>query len=184
MCQLRVSWQGLSATRKEDLQFIEQRFLGLAFVICRKAFHANSNQCLRPTPIEDLISTAHATVSLKKGLCIIDLLFVQRQKTLSATPLERSLVVGSVCDEIFCGSEQKPTEPAFLPIDAGIDFVLDQMGKKALREILGIMHGVSTAAHETVKRCPIVLAKLRNRSLRHLRLTQASSRRQNYAPVR
>ena len=80
---------------------------------------------------------------------------------MSAAAFERSLAVGSVRKEIFHGSEQKRTEPAFLPIDASVDFVLDQVGEKALREILRIVHGVSAAAHETVKRRPIVLAKLR-----------------------
>src|SRR5262252_3709248 len=184
MCQLSVCWWGLSAACKKDLQFIEQRLLGVTFVLSRELFHTNSDQGLRPTAIEELIAVAHATVSLKKRLCILDLLFVQRQKTLSTAALQRSFTVGRVYEEVFGRSEQKPTKPAFLPIDPGVNSMLNQVCEKTLCEILGVMHGVSSAAHETVKRCPINLAKLPKGSLRYLRLSQASSRGQNHAPLR
>ena len=61
--------------------------------------------------------------------------------------------------------------------------MFDQVSEKALREILRIVHGVSAAAHETVKRRPIGLAKLRQRGVRNLRFGLASSRRENHAPV-
>src|SRR5215472_9783060 len=130
------------------------------FVLCGEPFHSSSNQGFRPTAIEELIAVAYATVSLKKPLCILDLLFVQRQKTLSTAALKRSFAVGSVHEEVFDRSEQKPAEPAFLLVDPSIDSVFDEVGEKTLREILGVMHGVSAAAHETVKRCPISFAQL------------------------
>src|SRR5262249_45372629 len=105
------------------------------------------------------------------------------QKTLATAALQRSVAVGSVYEEVFDRSEQKPTEPAFLPVDPGVNSVLDQVGEKTLCEILCVMHGVSSTAHETVKGCPINLAKLRKGSLRHLRLSQASSRCENHAPL-
>src|SRR5439155_2982603 len=71
----------------------------------------------------------------------------------------------------------------FLPIDAGVDFTFDKVGEKALREVLRIMHGVAAAAHETVKRRPISLAKLRERGMRNLRCGLASPSRDNHAPV-
>jgi hypothetical protein len=40
--------------------------------------------------------------------------------------------------------------------------VLQQVREKALREILRIVHGISAATYETVKRRPIGLAKLRS----------------------
>jgi len=49
---------------------------------------------------------------------------------------------------------------------------------------LRIFHGVPAAAHETVKRRPIGLAKLRQRSLRNLRFGLAFPSRDNDAPVR
>jgi hypothetical protein len=57
----------------------------------------------------------------------------------------------------------------FRAIGARVDLMLDQVGEKALCEILRIFHGVPAAAHETVKRRPIGLAKLRERILRNLR---------------
>src|SRR5260370_22954512 len=62
--------------------------------------------------------------------------------------------------------------------------MLDQVGEKALCEILRIFHGVPAAAHETVKRRPIGLAKLRERSPRNLRFGLAFRSRDNHAPVR
>ncbi len=61
--------------------------------------------------------------------------------------------------------------------------MFDHVREKTLREILRIMHGITAAAHKTVKRRPIGLAKLRERGLRKLRFGMASPRRQNHAPV-
>ena len=100
-------------------------------------------------------------MSLEKRLRIFDLLFMQRKKNLSAAAFERPSALGSMRKEIFHGSKQKRTEPALLPIDASVYFVFDQVSEKALRQILRIVHGVSASAHETIKRYPIYLAKLR-----------------------
>jgi len=86
--------------------------------------------------------------------------------------------------EIFQRGEQERTEPAFLSIDAGIDFVFDQISEKALREILRIIDAIATASYETVKRCPIGLAKLRERRFRNHRLGLASPSRKNRTPMR
>ena len=59
----------------------------------------------------------------------------------------------------------------------------DQVREEALREILCVMHGVTAGAHETVKRRPIGLAKLRERGLRNLRVGLAFSGRENHAPT-
>ena len=109
---------------------------------------------------------------------------MQRQKVLSATALERLLAVGKVREEIFQRGKKKRSKPAFLPIDTFVDFVFDQVGEKALREILRIVHAVSAATHETVQRRPVSLAKLRKRGLRNRRFCLASPRRENRAPVR
>ena len=122
-------------------------------------------------------------MNLEKRFRIFDLLFMQREKRLSAAAFERPFAVGSVPKKIFHGSKQKRTEPAFLPIDALVDFVFDQVGKKALGEILRIVHGVPAAAHETIERRPIDLAKLRERGLRNLRVGLAFSGRENHAPM-
>ena len=62
--------------------------------------------------------------------------------------------------------------------------MFDQVREKALRQILRIVHRESAAAHETVKRRPIGLAKLRERSVRNLRFGLAFPSRDNHAPVR
>ena len=100
-------------------------------------------------------------MSLEKRLRIFDLLFMQRKKNLSATAFERPFAVGSVREKIFQGGKQKRTELALLSIDASVYLVFDQVREKALRQILRIVHGVSASAHETIKRRPIYLAKLR-----------------------
>src|SRR6266852_1647997 len=61
--------------------------------------------------------------------------------------------------------------------------MFDQVREKALREILRIFHGVPAAAHETVKRRPIGLAKFRERGLRNFRFGLSSCRREHRAPV-
>ena len=61
--------------------------------------------------------------------------------------------------------------------------MFDQVSEKALREVLRVMHGVAAAAHETVKRRPIGLAKLRERDLRNLRFGLTSPRGDNHAPM-
>ena len=57
------------------------------------------------------------------------------------------------------------------------------VGKETLREILCVMYGVPTTPHETVKRCPITLAKLRQRGTPHLRFGFASPSREHHAPM-
>jgi hypothetical protein len=122
-------------------------------------------------------------VILENRFRLFDLLFMQRQQTLSAAALKRPFAIGSIRQEISQRGQQKRTEPAFLPIDALVDFVFDQVGKKALREILRVVHGVSAAAHETVERRPIGLAKLRERCVRNLWFGLTSPRRENHTPV-
>src|SRR5437773_11035220 len=120
---------------------------------------------------------------MEKRFRLFDLLFMQRQKILSATPLERPFTIRSVREKIFQGSEQKRTEPAFLPINAGVNFMFDEVSEKALREILRIVHAVAAAAHKTVKRRPISLAKLGERGLRNLRFGLGFPRREDHAPM-
>ena len=101
-----------------------------------------------------------------------------------ATTFEGALAIRSVGEEIFQGREQKGTELTFLSIDARVDFALNQIGEKALRKILRVVHGVAAAAHEIVKRRPISLAKLRKGGARKLRFGLTSSRCEHHAPVR
>ena len=61
--------------------------------------------------------------------------------------------------------------------------MFQQISEKALREILRIVHSVPAAAHETVKRRPIYLAKLRERGLGNFRFCLASAGRQNHGPL-
>jgi hypothetical protein len=77
-----------------------------------------------------------------------------------AAALERLLAVISVPQEILQGGQQKGSELAFLSIDARVDLVFDQISKKTLGQVLGIVHGVPAAAHESIKRRPIDLAQL------------------------
>jgi hypothetical protein len=118
-----------------------------------------------------------ATPSPPPGLRAEAKNFVHRHASMSVLCRQRRR-------ENFLRRRAKRTEPAFLPIRAGVDFMFEQVSEKALCEILRIFHGVSAAAHETVKRRPINLAKLRERSLRNLRFGLAFPSRDNHAPVR
>src|SRR5436190_20983721 len=61
--------------------------------------------------------------------------------------------------------------------------MFQQVSKKALREILSIMYGVSATTHETVKRRPIDLAKLGQCGARNIRFGFGSPGREHYAPM-
>src|SRR4029453_1890605 len=177
--QLSVRRWRASATAKESPQFLEELLLGFTFVICREPFQCSGDQRSCPAAIEDSIFATRRTMSLEKRIRIFYLLCMQRKKILSAAAFERPFAVASVRKKIFHGSKQKRTESALLPIDANIYFVFDQVLEKALRQILRIVHDVSAAAHEAVKRRPIYLAKPRQRGLRNFRFRLASSRREN-----
>ena len=97
---------------------------------------------------------------LEKRLRCFDPLFIQRQKVLSAAAFEGSFASASVCQKIFERNKHKRTEPALRAIDSGVNLTFDQISEKTLGEILRIVHSVTAAAHETVERRPISLAKL------------------------
>jgi hypothetical protein len=101
----------------------------------------------------------------------------------AAATFERPRAIISIRQKIFERGEQKRTEPALLPIDPDVNLMLDQVSKKILREILRVFHAVAATANKTVKRCPIGLAKLRERGLRNLGFGLTSPRRENHAPV-
>jgi hypothetical protein len=79
--------------------------------------------------------------------------------------------------------EQERTELSPLGIGTRMDFVLDQMPKKTLRQVLGIVHGIAAIADIRVERRPVGLAKLGQRSVRDLRLCLSFARRDDHAPV-
>ena len=103
---------------------------------------------------------------------------------MSAATFQAVFAIRSVGQEIFQAREQKGTELTFLPIDARVDFALNQIRKKALCKILRVIHGVAAAAHEIVKRRPISLAKLRKGGARKLGFGLTTSRCEHHAPVR
>ena len=103
---------------------------------------------------------------------------------MSAATFQAVFAIRSVGQEIFQAREQKGTELTFLPIDARVDFALNQIRKKALCKILRVIHGVAAAAHEIVKRRPISLTKLCKRGARKLGFGLTSSRCEHHAPVR
>src|SRR5437762_6275514 len=105
--QLSVNRWRTGAPGKKNPQFVEELLLALTFVICREPFQSSGNQCFRPTTIEDLIFIACGSVILEKRFRLFDLLFMQRQKTLSATTLERVFAVGSIREEIFQRGQQE-----------------------------------------------------------------------------
>src|SRR5438552_4237132 len=92
-------------------------------------------------------------------------------------------VVVGVGEEILERGKQKRSELALLPIGARVDLVFDQISEKALREVLRIVHRIPAAAHESVKRRPVGLAKLSERGLSDLRFGLAFSGRENHAPM-
>ena len=77
---------------------------------------------------------------------------------------QRVFAIASICDEMFQRSEQKSTELPFLWIGARITAFLDQVGEKALRQVLRILASVSFIAQENVERAPIGLAQFRERT--------------------
>jgi hypothetical protein len=60
---------------------------------------------------------------------------------------------------MFQCAEEKRTEPPFLRIGVRISAILDQVGEKALRQILRILASVSLFAQENVHWAPIKLAQ-------------------------
>jgi hypothetical protein len=120
---------------------------------------------------------------LEKRFGRIDLPVVERQKNLSATAFERLLAIVGVGQEILQRRQQERSELPLLPICARKGFVFDQVAEKTLRQILCVMHRVAAAAHKTVKRRPIGLAKLCERSMRNFRSGMALPGRENKAPM-
>ena len=82
------------------------------------------------------------------------------------------------------GRKQERPEFSLLSIRPQMDFVLDQIRKKTLRQILGIVHGIAATAHISVERRPVGLAKLGQGGARDLRVCLGFSRRNNHAPLR
>src|SRR5215813_8396119 len=95
----------------------------------------------------------------EKGFRFFNLLFMEWKEILSAATFERARAVRLVRQKIFQRGKQERAELTFLPVDPSVNFMFQQMCEKALREILCIVHGVSTPAHETVKWRPIGSAK-------------------------
>src|SRR5947199_10485205 len=93
-------------------------------------------------------------------------------------------VVVGVGEEILERGKQKRSELAFLSIYPRVDFLFNQISEKALRQVLRIVHGIPAAAHESVKRGPIGLAKLSQRPARDFRRSLAFPGRDNHAPMR
>jgi hypothetical protein len=73
-------------------------------------------------------------------------------------------MIASICDEMFQCGQEKSTEPPFLPIGVRMTPVLDQVGEKALRQILRILVSVTFLAQENVEWAPINLAQFRERT--------------------
>jgi hypothetical protein len=73
-------------------------------------------------------------------------------------------MIARVGDEIFERNKEKRTEPPLLAIGVRITAVFDQVGKKALRQILRILASISLFAQEKVQRTPINLAQFRERT--------------------
>src|SRR6266404_1802158 len=92
-------------------------------------------------------------------------------------------VVVGVGEEILERGKQKRSELALLSIYPRVDFLFNQVSEKALRQVLRIVHGIAAAAHESVKRRPIGLAKLSERGSANLRVSLASSGGENHAPM-
>src|SRR5437588_13132488 len=92
-------------------------------------------------------------------------------------------MVVDVGEEILERGKQKRSELALLSIYPRVDFLFNQISEKTLGKVLRIVHGMPAAAHETVKRRPIGLAKLCQSGPRNLRVSLASSCRDNHAPV-
>ena len=64
-----------------------------------------------------------------------------------------------------------------------MDFVLEQMGEEALRQVLGVVDGIATTADISIKRRPVGLAKPGQRGARDFRFRLRFARCNNHAPV-
>jgi hypothetical protein len=66
--------------------------------------------------------------------------------------------IASVCDEMLQPTEKKRAKPAFLAISVDVGPGLDQVGEKALGEVLRILGPISLLAQESVEWSPVNLA--------------------------
>lgn len=87
-----------------------------------------------------------------------------------------------VGEQILQAGEEERAELSFLPIGAGIDFVLDEIGEKTLSQVLGIMRGIAAMTNKGIKRWPVSLTKLAERRARNLRRTFGFSGREDDTP--
>lgn len=123
-------------------------------------------------------------MSLEKRFGFFRSTFVQRNKIPAASAFERLLTFARVREEMLERREQERTEFPQLPVRPQVDFVLDQIGKKSLGQVLGVVDGVTAAADIGVERRPVSLAKLRQGGARRLGVCLRSSRGRDHAPVR
>jgi hypothetical protein len=85
--------------------------------------------------------------------------------------------------KILQGSEQEGPEFSQLRIGPLMDLVLDQVGKKTLGQVLGVVDGMAAAPDIGVERWPVGLTKLGQRRARGLGICLSLSRRDNHTPV-
>ena len=177
--------QGIGAPGEKDPQLFEKLLFALGPLFLRQSVHCRLDNGVGATSLEHYVFTARRCrrgMRLEERLSCFCLRLIQWQKFDRAAALQGSFTVVNVPKEILDRRQQKGAEPAFLLIDEGVDLVFDQISEKALREVLCIMHAISAATHESVKRRPVSFAKLRERRARS-RFSVAASRRDNHAPM-
>ncbi len=99
-------------------------------------------------------------------LDFLERFFVEWLEQFSAAALEGVRPVMLVGYEMFQGAEEEGTEPAFFLLRPGVGAALDEVGKKALGQILRVGRGMAASAQKKIKRTPINAAELGERPVR------------------
>src|SRR5262249_9664682 len=90
-------------------------------------------------------------------------MLLNRYHLSTATSLERSGPIILVIQKILQRSEEKCAKPTLLSIRTAQCVLLEQMGEKALDQILRICGGMTAVAKKAIERRPIWFAKSRKR---------------------
>jgi hypothetical protein len=110
---------------------------------------------------------------------------IEKNHSLISAPLLSPLMSVRRTEIALEQHEQESAEPALASVARREGFFLEQISEKTLRKILGIGMIVTSLADKTVKRRPVILAKLRQRKLRPFGAEVSARPRQlaNHAPV-
>src|SRR5581483_12372445 len=88
----------------------------------------------------------------------------ERHEIDAAPSLLRMLVIFSVGHEVFQSAEKEGTKAPLVAIGVNVKSRFNEIGKKTLRQILGIMPAVALSAKEQINRSPVDRTQLCQRA--------------------